>query len=121
MTWPAPEFFFFAQRGFSTGHVMLQPGTFTGLEHQRLMVNRLERDRPPIALINETARPAFAASFPAVDAYVSSRYLPVQRFSLRDGSKVVLSVRGDWHPTGSYGRDRLPCEAAPATVAVGRP
>jgi len=121
MTWPAPEFFFFAQRGFSAGHVMLQPGTFTGPEHQRLMVSRLERDRPPIALINETGRPAFAASFPAVDAYVSRRYLPVQRFSLRDGSKIVLAVRSDWHPTGSYGRDRLPCEAAPATVAVGRP
>jgi hypothetical protein len=110
LTWSAPEYFFFARRGFAAGHVLLMPPrSFATPADQLKMIHRLERERVPIALINESARDQFAGAFPAIDAYVRRWYVPSGAFTLRDGSEITVAVRRELRPHLRFGSSQWPC------------
>jgi hypothetical protein len=109
VTWSAPEYFYYAQRGFGAGHALFIPRTFASAADRQKIVERLERERVPIALINESTRDEFARAYPEVDAYVSGRYYEVGHFTTRDRSRIAVAVRDGVVFSGSFGNDVWPC------------
>jgi hypothetical protein len=114
VTWSAPEYYFFARRGFAAGHAMfLAPRAYTSPEDQQLMVARLTRNRPPLVLINESSRAEFAAAYPQVDEYLRRQYTSAGQFDIRDGSTVTIGIRRELKATGVHGEERWPCGFVP--------
>jgi hypothetical protein len=109
VTWSAPEYFYYAQRGFGAGHALFIPRTFTSVADRQKIVERLEHERVPIALINETTRDEFARAYPEVEAYISGRYYTVGHFTTRDRSRIAVAVRDGVVFSGSFGNDVWPC------------
>jgi hypothetical protein len=109
VTWAAPEYFYYAQRGFSAGQALFIPRTFTGAADRRKIIERLERERVPIALINESTHDEFSRAYPELDAYLSGRYFTVGHFTTRDQSRIAVAVRDGVFASGSFGADAWPC------------
>jgi hypothetical protein len=118
VTWNAPEYYFFTQRPFAAGHALLLPSAFTAERDQRLMLDRLERQRAAVVLINETSRPEFASAFGAVDEYINLHYDPIARFEIYDGSVIAIALRRDATGRGSYGETSWPCGVSVDRVAA---
>jgi hypothetical protein len=114
VTWPAPEYYVFARRGFAAGHAnFLAPRAYTGDADQALMVSRLEQHQPPVVLINESRRPEFSAAYPRVDEYLREHYTPAGEFTIRDSSTVSIGARRGFSPVGVYGDGKWPCRLRP--------
>lgn len=110
VTWFAPEYYFFSQRGFGAGHAYFSPPrAFTDARDRAKMVRRLESQPVPVVLINETARAEFAAAYPELDAFLQESYRPAGAFTIRDGSQITIGVRTALEAFDAYGPDRWPC------------
>lgn len=109
VTWPAPEYFYYAQRGGGAGQVWFMPRRFARSEARQRVVERLERERVPIALINESTRDELSRVYPELEALLSGRYFTVGHFSTRGAPQVAVAVRTDFLATGSYGAEKWPC------------
>lgn len=110
VTWSAPEYYFFARRGFAAGHaVFLAPRAYTSDRDQALMVSRLAGNRLPLVLINESTRAEFAEAYPRVDEYLRRHYTSAGQFTIRDGSSISIAIRHGLRPTGVYGDNGWPC------------
>jgi hypothetical protein len=109
VTWAAPEYSYYAQRGFGAGQVLFMPRTFAGPEDRRKIIERLERERVPIALINESTRDEFSRAYPELAAYLAGRYFTVGYFSTRDQSQIAVAVREGFVASGSFGTEGWPC------------
>jgi hypothetical protein len=109
VTWTAPEYLYYAQRGFGAGHALFIPRTFATQPDRQKIIERLEREHVPIALINESTRDEFARAYPELEAYLSGRYYAVGHFTTRDHSRIVVAVRNGIVASGSFGNDAWPC------------
>lgn len=109
ITWPAPEYYFFARRPFAGGHALIIFRGFATTRDEDLILRRLERDRVHVVLINETRRGGFASIYPRVDEWLRTRYSVVERFQIYDDSQIALGVRSDVSPARSYGGTAWPC------------
>lgn len=108
--WGAAEYYFFTQRPFAAGHaLLLPPRAFVEPRDQALMVSRLQQQRPPVALINETRRHEFAEAYPMLDEYVSDQYVSVGHYQNYDDSKIAVTVRKDLKGTTTHGEQGWPC------------
>jgi hypothetical protein len=112
LTWPAPEFYFFAGRGFAAGHVwFLVPRGFISEQDQDLMLRRLDAQSVPLALVNETRYDEFAASLPRIAGYIETTYERVGSFTIRDGSEIAIRLHKDARVVSRYGEQQWPCVA----------
>lgn len=110
LTWPAPEYYVFARRGFAGGHVWFPHGVSNrSTRDQRVMVSRLERDSVPIALIDESRRSDLEA-FPLVAQYLTTNFEPAARVTTHKGSDITIAVRRGLVPRSTYGPARWPCQ-----------
>ena len=110
VTWPAPEWYVFTRRGFGAGHAnTLSPHSYKTSADQQLVIARLDRNRVPIVLINESTRPEFAAAYPREDEYLRRLYVPSGQFTIRDGSTISIAIRRGLKATGTYGAEGWPC------------
>jgi hypothetical protein len=109
VTWAAPEYSYYAQRGFGAGQALFMPRTFTGPDDRQKIIERLERERVPIALINESTGEEFSRAYPELAAYLSGRYFTVGHFSTRDQSRIAVAVREGFVASGSFGTEGWPC------------
>jgi hypothetical protein len=114
VTWPAPEYYIFTRRGFAAGHAnFLAPRAYTGAADQAFMVSRLERNRPPLVLINESRRAEFSSAYPRVDAYLREHYMPAGEFTIRDSSIISIGARRDLKASSVFGDGKWPCRLRP--------
>ncbi len=91
MTFFAPEYPVFADRGFATGYgEILPPTTFTSDYHRARMVAMLARQSAPVALVDLGQLPAFRRTYPPLAAVLDSRYRLVGRFTTRNGDIGVM-------------------------------
>jgi hypothetical protein len=120
VTWAAPEYLYYAQRGFGAGHALFIPRAFESPADRQKIVERLEGERVPIALINESTHDEFARAYPELDAYLSGRYFAVGYFTTRDGSRIAVAVRDGMVASSSYGYDAWPCGFQPLSGDVQR-
>lgn len=110
LTWPAPEYNFFARRRFAAGHVgFLPPDAYTTAEDQRQMLERLARQSVPVILTNLEREAEFRRAYPQVAAYLAEHYEPFGEFTSYDGATVVLSSRTGLTPSRTWGPERWPC------------
>jgi hypothetical protein len=109
VTWAAPEYVYYAQRGFGAGHALFIPRTFTTPPDRQRIIKRLERQHVPIALINESTRDEFAQAYPELEAHLSGQYYAVGHFTTPDSSRVAVTVRTGIVASGSFGAEAWPC------------
>ena len=109
VTWAAPEYFYYAQRGFGAGQALFIPRTFAGPADRQRVLERLEHERVPIALINESTRDEFSRAYPELAAYLSGSYFVVGHFTTRDQSRIAVAVRYGVVASASFGTDGWPC------------
>jgi hypothetical protein len=125
LTWPAPEYYYFARRQFAAGHaLLLPPRAFTGASHQARMIARLDSQFVPIVLINESRQDEFVKSYGLLAQYLSERYVASGHYTIYDGSVITVARRRDLHPTSTYGPEAWPChleagEAVPDSASIG--
>jgi hypothetical protein len=114
-TWSAPEYYFFARRGFSGGHPMFpQGGSFATPRDRARMLGWLERDVLPIVLVNESRRVELVGLFPDIDDWVRTYYRDTAQITIRDGSVVTIAIRSDLEPIATWGDGEWPCGLRPA-------
>ena len=118
VTWNAPEYYFFSRRQFAGGHALLLASAFTAERDQRRILERLERERAAVVLINETSRPEFAQAFGAVDAYLRRHYDTIARFDIYDGSVIAVALHRNATGRGSYGETSWPCGLSVTSTAA---
>lgn len=97
LTWPAPEYYFFAQRRLAAGRVLFDPAYTIGPAQEALSVSRLRAHEHELeaVLINEDTRDAFSGAFPTIAAYLDERFQRVGTFTIRDGSRISLAIPAD--------------------------
>ena len=116
LTWPAPEYLYFARRLFAAGHgIMLQPPAFETERDRAEMQRWLAPQRVPIVLINEDRRSEFVRGHPDLDADIRDRYEAAGTFTAYDGATITIAVRKDLHPTSRYEPQGWPCGFEPST------
>ncbi len=110
LTWPAPEYNFFAQRRFAAGHVeFLPPSAYTTELDQQQMLDWLARQSVPVTLTNKDRYEEFVRAYPRVAAYLSENYEPFATFSIYDSATIVVSSRRGLTPTSTWGPEGWPC------------
>ncbi len=107
VTWFAPEVFAFTDRGFAAGHSYFIRRSFFGLDYQRQMVDRLEREHVPIALIN-LEQGWFSMRFRLLQQYLDREYRVVGTDRFRN-ELVAVAIRRRSRPTGIYAETGWPC------------
>ena len=112
LTWPAPEVYFFAGRGFAAGHVwFLVPRGFISDKDQDLMLRRLDSQSVPLALVNESRYDEFAAALPRIADYIETTYEKIGTFAIRDGSEIAIRLHKGASVVSRYGDQQWPCFA----------
>lgn len=110
LTWPAPEYNFFARRRFAAGHVeLLPPSSFATDEDQRQMLERLAGQHVPIVMINRDRYEEFERTYPLLAAHVSREYRAFGSFTIYDGSTIELSMPVGARAARTWGPDGWPC------------
>lgn len=107
----APELFFMAARGFAAGQIWIEPGFYTSVQDQQLMIARIEARRVPIAITDP--EPAYTddyvESFPLLDTYLQKEYRETGTIDFGRGFRYRVLVRRALTPSGTYTRLGLPC------------
>ena len=94
-----PEAAVFAQRAFAGGQAALVSGYYEDERYQRSIVERLEREVVPFALIQGTSdTDDLDATFPLVASYVRARYGPFATFGDEEGPAGVRVLRHQSQP-----------------------
>jgi hypothetical protein len=113
LTWPAPEYNFFARRRFAAGHVeLLPPNSFATEEDQRQMLDTLGQQRVPIVMTNRDRYEEFARTYPRLAGYLERQYRPFGTFTIYDGATIELAIAVDARPTRTWGPEGWPCRPA---------
>ena len=113
VTWFAPEYFFFAQRGFAAGHAIFVPPSFSTPSDQAWMLARLERTRVPLAILNKGNYGDFSGTYPLLDQYLGEHYAPVGDLTLDNEMELTLLAQTGWRARSTFGEDEWPCELEP--------
>jgi len=117
VTWFEPLIYFYAERQFAGGMPFFDNGWFDAPRAQRLVVERLRRQRVPLVFIREDQEAVFRRAFPIVASYVDEHYEELQPTA--DGSRLTgYHVRVDRGrtSTGTYSPLGLPCFVASPSV-----
>ena len=115
LTWASPEYFFFAQRKFASGHSMfLPPDAFTTEKDQQLMVTRLRDERPPVALINRTRDASFRRAYPMVASWIDDNYTATKSYRHYDDDEIAIGIRNDLRTSFPFGPEGWPCGLVPS-------
>jgi hypothetical protein len=105
----ASDLFFYAERPFAGGQVYLYPDWHASVADQELTVERLARERVPIAIAPVEGQPATREAFPIVQRYVDEHYRHVARGNFGSALEYDVLVRRDIRPRGEYPPLDLPC------------
>lgn len=110
ITWPAPEYYFFAGRGFAGGYAWpLTPQALVADQDQDLMLQRLQSQSVPIALVNESRYDEFVTGLPRVADYLERTYQTVGDYEIRDGSRITMRVKQGLTAASQYEDSGWPC------------
>jgi hypothetical protein len=119
VTYFNPNVYFFAERGFAGGHVFLDSGWQDSPADQRLMIERLERQRVPVVLSlpydprkgddQDKQAKVLPLAFPLVDEYLRRRYSVAAESAFGEGRVFRVLVDARLTPTGTYEPLGLPC------------
>jgi hypothetical protein len=119
LTWFAPEYYFFAQRGFAAGHVeFASAAAFATPRDNDKMVERIRSEQVPLVFRNEATATAFTQAYPELTAFIDAHYEWFDSFSLRDGSVIRMGAHRAMAPTRTYGAEGWPCGFVPKAAQL---
>lgn len=106
-----PELFFLAGRRFAAGNVWIQPKFFDTPADQQLMVDRVVRERAPIAITvpEPEYTTEYVTSFPTLTGLLRTAYVDAGTIDFGRGFRFRVLTRRDRPATRTYELDRLPC------------
>jgi uncharacterized membrane protein YqaE (UPF0057 family) len=87
-----PEVAVLAQRPFAGGQIWFMAGAMTSAADHALVMSRLARQRPPVAVFRRPGYDNLARDFPELDAYIMGRYTEVSRWPLGDDDAIYLMM-----------------------------
>ena len=106
-----PELFFLSQRRFAAGGVWIQPKFFDTTADQRLMIDRITRDRVPIAVT--VPEPEYTndyeSSFPLLTAMLRADYEDIGTTDFGRGFRFRILARRGLAAARTYPFGGLPC------------
>jgi len=105
----AADLYFYAERPFAGGQVYFYPRWHSSVDDQRLTVERLERQRVPIAISPVESEPATREAFPIVRDYVDRHYRHVRRSNFGSKMEYDVLVSREIPPSGTFEPLDLPC------------
>jgi hypothetical protein len=108
----APEIFIYARRGFAGGQYLMRSGFFSTPADERRMLDRLQGQQVPIALV---LSPSEASLFPFVLAEIERSFTPVQEVPIEEYGSVSVRVNRRMTPTGTDAMTGLPCFSSRAS------
>ena len=91
----APELFFYTGRGFAGGQVSLSPGYFSRDTDATMLLQRVSSEDVPIVVMDSQTQQEMLDGYPAIGAFVRSRYHEVTRFPLTSEKAFVVLRRLD--------------------------
>jgi hypothetical protein len=91
----APELFFYTGRGFAGGQVSLSPGYFSRDTDATMLLQRVSSEDVPIVVMDSQTQQEMLDGYPAIGAFVRSRYHEVMRFPLTAEKAFVVLRRLD--------------------------
>lgn len=110
VAWFEPELYFYSERRFAGGQVVLDPGYPIPPAEQQLTVERFSRQRVPIVLADETwTLPWLVDRFPLIASYLHERYRVSAQTTFDSPKVYYVLLDRDTVPTGVYARFDLPC------------
>jgi hypothetical protein len=105
-----PQVVALAERGFAGGHADLRPGFFKTDEMQQLTLERLQRQRVPIALVGAgDSLGGFRESFPLIAGFFDEHYRNAGERVFDGRFPIRLLVRNDAVPSGVFEPFGWPC------------
>jgi hypothetical protein len=107
--WFQPDVYFVSERGFAGGQVQFHPGWDSRPEDQQLTVERLKRQRVPIAILSQQTEAGFNRHFPLVRAYLDANYRQVTPAIAREIDNYKIFVDRRLTPRHQYEPLGLPC------------
>ena len=87
-----PEVAVLAQRPFAGGQIWFMAGAMTSAADHALVMSRLASQRVPVAVFRRPGYDDLARDFPELDAYITSHFIEVARWSLGDDDAVYLMM-----------------------------
>jgi hypothetical protein len=85
-----PEVPVLARRAFAGGQVWFMPGALKTEEDHRLVMQRLQRERVPLAVVRRPTYDELAIEFPELDAYITQRFAPIGQWPLGGPDTIFL-------------------------------
>ena len=104
-----PQLFFYAERAFAGGQVYLKGGWHDSEDAQKLTIERLQRQRVPIVIINAATEAEVQSRFSLVYQYVQKNYREASRANFGSGPDYAVFVKRDLAPRGQDTALGLPC------------
>jgi len=104
-----PQLFFYAERAFAGGQVYLKGGWHDSEDAQKLTIERLQRQRVPIVIINAATEAEVQSRFSLVYQYVQQNYREASRANFGSGPDYAVFVKRDLPPRGQDTALGLPC------------
>jgi hypothetical protein len=103
-----PEIAVLSQRAFAGGQIWFMPGALKTPADHTLVMQRLEHQRVPVAVLRRPAYDELALEFPELDAYIKGRFTDVASWSL-GGDDVVHLLMDRTQSTGTDAKTGWPC------------
>jgi hypothetical protein len=107
--WFAPELYYYADRPFAGRLGAYMKGYYTSDTNQRKNIAALERDRPPLAIMEAGREQTDLATHPLVLSYLAEHYHELGRLPATDGTEIRVFGRNDRQPKRSYADLGWPC------------
>ena len=112
-----PEIFYLSDRRFAGGVSVLFSRFYSDAESQRRIVQRLQRQRAPVAVLpaGETYDETFASDYPIINTFIRAEFAEHRIFGSGEGALVVW-VRHD--RLGVSERAASPCAVRPTETIL---
>jgi hypothetical protein len=104
-----PEMFFYANRKIGGGNVVYQSNLGSAPAQQRIIVERLRRERVPVAILPLDRVDEIKRVYPIVQQYLDQRFELAQESGFGEGRPIRVLVNRDVPPAHTDSELGLPC------------
>lgn len=107
--WFAPDLYYYSDRPFAGRLGFYIEGYWADDAAELRNIAALERDRPPIALMETDREVTDLYTYPRLLTYLAEAYRPIGRIPSNDGRSIEILARNDRRPSSTYGESGWPC------------
>jgi hypothetical protein len=107
--WFAPDLYYYADRPFAGRLGFYMEGYWASGEHESANLDRIERERPVLALSEVRHEASDLRTYPKLAGYLADFYRPIGKLPDNDGSVIRVLARADRMPTSTDPDLGWPC------------